>query len=620
MPADVGAFALLAPLVVWSMLFALLCWRGFKIREAFLAASIIWGMAVTLLTELPSLWNGLNYPSLVTGWVMLVLLIIPFLLCSYQSRPARSIPDSVHFSNNVLILFPIAVIIAVTLLIALIAPPNNFDSMTYHMPRLMHWIQNGTVAHYPTNILRQLEMSPWAEYAILHLQLLSGGDYFANLVQWFSMVGCIIAATLIADHCNVSSGGQALSGFLVATIFMGILQASSTQNDLVVSFWLICFAYFGLQSLKGKSVTLILLMSCSLGLAILTKGTAYIFAMPFVVWFLIRGVTTSWRQTASMVVLLGVTVLTVNGGHYFRNIRLFHNPLNSGVDSYSNSYLSVGVVASNITRNIALHLVTPSSQLNRYGVNVMRKLHVLYGVDLNDPATTWPGTSFDEHLRLAPLEDSSGNPLHLCLYLAIAAICLGKKSDSGMRWYTVSVMAGFLLFCVALRWQPWHSRLQLPLFVLFAPIAATVIAGLHRKYLIPALVCLFFLATLPWLFCNVSRPLLSLSALVPEYRGSILLVSRESCYFAGRPDLENSYRDVARIISKQGTKNIGLDTGGIGNLWEYPLWVLSRKDGLGGPKIEHVAVKNISGSIHTSFVPDIIVGFNSNGALGLCSQ
>jgi hypothetical protein len=40
----------------------------------------------------------------------------------------------------------------VTLVTALLAPPNNWDSMTYHMARVAHWKQNRSVDFYPTNI------------------------------------------------------------------------------------------------------------------------------------------------------------------------------------------------------------------------------------------------------------------------------------------------------------------------------------------------------------------------------------------------------------------------------------------------------------------------------------
>ena len=39
----------------------------------------------------------------------------------------------------------------------------------------------GSVAHYPTQIVKQLEMGPVAEYLILHLQVLLGSDRLANL-------------------------------------------------------------------------------------------------------------------------------------------------------------------------------------------------------------------------------------------------------------------------------------------------------------------------------------------------------------------------------------------------------------------------------------------------------
>ena len=77
----------------------------------------------------------------------------------------------------------VAVVIGLTELVAFIAPPNTWDTMAYHMARVAHWAQNGTVRHYPIPYLPQLYHPPWAEFAITHFQLLSGGDRFANAVS-----------------------------------------------------------------------------------------------------------------------------------------------------------------------------------------------------------------------------------------------------------------------------------------------------------------------------------------------------------------------------------------------------------------------------------------------------
>ena len=61
------------------------------------------------------------------------------------------------------------------------------------------WIQRGSIDFYPTAIERQNYQPPLAEFAILHLQLLSGSDRFANLVQWFSFVVSIVLGHFIHD-------------------------------------------------------------------------------------------------------------------------------------------------------------------------------------------------------------------------------------------------------------------------------------------------------------------------------------------------------------------------------------------------------------------------------------
>ena len=68
-----------------------------------------------------------------------------------------------------------------TLVTALISPPNNWDSMTYHMSRVQYWIQNKAIFFFETNNPRQNVFAPLGEFIILHFQILTGSDIFANM-------------------------------------------------------------------------------------------------------------------------------------------------------------------------------------------------------------------------------------------------------------------------------------------------------------------------------------------------------------------------------------------------------------------------------------------------------
>ena len=125
---------------------------------------------------------------------------------------------------------------------ARLAEPGRFVSVPSEPGCCPHWSQNQSVAFYPTHILNQLYLPPWAEYAALQVMLL-GGDYrLAQLVQWFSMLGSLACASLIALELGASPRGQLFSAFFPVMLPMGILQVLSTQNDYVVAFWLVCLS------------------------------------------------------------------------------------------------------------------------------------------------------------------------------------------------------------------------------------------------------------------------------------------------------------------------------------------------------------------------------------------
>lgn len=580
------------PLSAFALIMFCLVARGSGYRQALLAAAVCYGLLLTAATELLSRFSAVTGFTLAAFWGGVACLALLALLPAWDRQAVRGI--RVEHPG---LLAGIAAVLAITLLIALVAPPNNWDSMTYHMARVVHWIQNRSIAHYPTHITRQLYSAPWAEYAIMHLQVLGGGDRFVNLVQWFAMCGSIAGTSLIAREFGASSRSQALAAVVTLTLPLGILQSSSTQNDYVVSFWLVCFVYFGLLLVKTPHLLAAVAAGASLGLALLTKGTAYIFALPLLFWLLLAGLQTDRNRFWKHLLIAAVIVISLNAGHCWRNYTLWGTPLATDGDSLANERFSCRVTISNLARNIVSQTWTPLAAINGLQFQSVAALHETLGIGLSDPATTLNGQIFSPG-KTSLDEDYAGNGLHLLLVLlAVAALAVrGKSLPWPLRSYALSLAGGFLLYCILLKWQPWGARLQLPLFVLAAPLITAAIPLEKMKAAVPVLAVFMFCCSVPWLMGNATRPLWG--------ERSILTASRESLYFAKRPQLESYYRHyVDRYLNGASCNTIGI-TSPSGNAYEYPFWALLARRTATMPQIEHVNIDNISRSIpRRSFQP-----------------
>jgi hypothetical protein len=261
-------------------------------REAFAAAAIAVGAFIALSSEALSLIGALTQPVLVIVW----LAAFTFLSVHVQKRGLIKQAVGWHREGLELgkvskteraLLAATGIFASVLFFVAGVAPPNTNDSLSYHLSRVMHWIQNQGLMHYSTAIDRQLWMPPWAEMAVMQLYLFKGDDGLSNLVQWFSMGASLIVVSLIARRLGAGGAGQVFAALFCVTLPMGILQATSTQTDYATAFWLLCLAYFALLAHQRKpSAVEWVLLSLVVALGVLTKGTYYTFALPFLVWLL----------------------------------------------------------------------------------------------------------------------------------------------------------------------------------------------------------------------------------------------------------------------------------------------------------------------------------------------
>lgn len=618
----------LLPLISGVLLFLIFsqtsCWRS-----SLLSAALVMGVLVAFLTEILSAFRLLGLIGVAGAWALVSLALGFIYFKKYKKKKIASLNSLIQQIKflpkkplALLSLLGLGFIVAAVGLTAVVAAPNTWDSMTYHMSRVAHWIQNASVAHYPTYYLPQLFHPPLAEFAILHLQVLIGGDRLANLVQWFSMVGSIVGVSLIAKQLGANWQSQVFAAVFCATIPMGILQGSSTQNDYVVTFWLVCFASYVLQTVKsGINLKRLLGLGASLGLAILTKTSAYFWAFPFCLWLLFWGIKKIGRQVWKPILLVAIVVIGLNLSHSLRNFELFSTLLGAPADyqqEYKIEVLSLPTFVSNIIKNLALHLdivrnlslqsvITPTTGIAQKLISI---IHSGLGLDVNDPRTTWPPNSFQVP-GLSFDENTAGNPLHL-LILLLSIVIFTKipvlHKNKHIALYMLSLVGGFIMLCLLLKWQPYQSRHHLYFFVLFSAFVGTVFSSLVNKRIIYYFAIFLIVISMPWVVNNKFRPM--------KGSDSIFMVSRIDGYFSNRTWLKEPYTGATNFLQSVdcGVVGLSLEEAPFTSTsvpWEYPLWVLSSEN---GSKFEHVNIKNASAAKsivepHANFTPCAIIAF-----------
>jgi 4-amino-4-deoxy-L-arabinose transferase-like glycosyltransferase len=523
--------------------------RTSDFRFGLLVAATAMGVYLVLVTELLSVLGRLTAFYIAVAWILPAVIGLWIALHVFRRHVARP-PWPLGA-----VLAGLALLLVLILTTGLASAPNNYDSMTYHLPRVMHWLQSESVAHYYTPISRQLYQPPFAEYAIAHVISLTRTDRFAFLVQWFALLGGAVGVSVIARQLGCGPLGQALAATIFVTAPMAILQGSSTQNDLVVTFWIVVVVVAALDSPRDRWLRC-LLAGGAVGLALLTKGTAWILLAPFIIWLAVDMVRRHRHAALVPLAVAALIAVSLNAPHAHRNVETFGNPFGNEQHEYLNDEFGLGVLVSNASRNVALEVSGSAAE------SAVRRLHDVIGRNADDPKTTWPETRFQPDFNL--LEDTAPNPLQMLL-VAVAILTGAWIRDWRPAGYLLAVSIGFLLFSAILKWQPWHSRLLLPLIALMSAWVARVLPKTERRWY--ALLALGLIAAgVATALLNESRPLVG--------RDSVLTTGRiDETFSRSRPDIRDSY--LSAVEQLKGCKRVSIElTGDFSN--EYQMWALLR--------------------------------------------
>lgn len=618
-------------LIAYLLLFVLILKHGCSLRTSLLYASIVFGVIIFGLTELLSLFNAISKNVSLIAWILIDMgLLIALYFIDKQGFmqifSLKKINDGFlllksnflkqDLTSKIFLIISLCFILILSF-IASFAYPNNHDTMIYHLPRVLHWIQNHNVEHYATHIIRQIYSNPFSEYILLQLMLFGKDDRIVNFVQFFCMIGSLIGVSLIVKHFGGSARTQIYTAFITLTIPMGIIQAPNSQNDYILTYWLVCFVYTSLLLISSvvenkNSIFLAALSGASLGLAILTKGSTYVLAFPLCLFLGIYCLYKFKLKYSYLLATIIIVTLLINIPHCYRNYKSFNHllvPKGELTELYMVNEFSIKGFSSSLIRNIGLNFNLSSFSVDKKVENLVNNFHKAINYRINETSTTigsfYRFPKFTLKTKEMFNDFYSSNPIHLILIFLSLLLFFYKpfyRSHKGLFVYSLLLLSSFLFFCLLIKWQPFAIRLQLPLFVLFTPLIGCVFAyavKLNLKLIVYFLLLLLTYCSLPYLFFSDYRSILG--------EKSFLKLNKCLQYYVGAMYLYDVQMPCLDNITYYRKNNIGIMLDA--DDFEYPLWVILRENNQ-SCIIKHVKVKNFSGNYEdTSFEPEVIIDY-----------
>jgi hypothetical protein len=390
-----------------------------------LAVYILASAEIVAMTLVLSTVDGVD--AVGYGIFEAVLLAAAAVVWNFRGRPRPPLPrvDLIGGARRNPIVAMLAAVVAAALVyelfIAVATPPNNGDSLTYHLTRAAAWLRHGGLYRIPHGQPEENDFPPNAEIQILYTFTFLHCDTVAALTQWCAQAALIVGIYGCARRLTFSPPASLFAALLAPTLSLVALQSMTTQNDLVVAAYVIAAAYF----VTGTRPAELALFGIALGLAMGTKPTAF-FAIPILA---LLALVTRPRRLLGTAVIAGLLGCAAFGSYaYVSNLAASGRPAGARVGQPGANIIvritATGTI-STVARNV-YHLIDLSGLDVSYRkllpiTGTARRAFEVLHIPTNPPESTAYPFAFALNQR-ADEDLSFFGPLGFLLVLPLALV------------------------------------------------------------------------------------------------------------------------------------------------------------------------------------------------------
>lgn len=419
-----------------------------------------------------------------------VLLLGAFVAWERAGRPRPPLPPrpSIGFVSSLWAALLAALALVVVLgvgyeLFLLVAtPPNNWDSMHYHLARVAAWHAQRDLGYFPTHNAIENVYPQNAELLVLWTVTFLGRDLLAALPQLLASLATATSVFVIARRLGYDRRLAATSALLFPTLTIVALESVTTQNDLVEASFVVAAVALALGRSRAETV----LAGLALGLAAGTKLT-FLYALPVLVAIGLLALPRRRLVELCCAALVGFLGLGMYG--YVQNVVESGRPQGKA-DQVSTlpPHVTFSGTVSSIART-GYRLVDlsgfdpPSAITSHIAGAAKRTFHALH-IPPNPAASTTKGTfEFTYETNTAASEDSSAlGPLGILLLVPLSlgflVAWIRRRTDRVHGALALALPLYVIALALGTRWNLYVDRFLVTPAALTLPLAPAVLRHL----------------------------------------------------------------------------------------------------------------------------------------------
>lgn len=202
---------------------------------------------------------------------------------AYQFRKSICSIKDMGFINAITLIALTSTVLylaKINLYLVLKIAPGNWDSMTYHLARMAYYLQQGNLSSFNADYWAQV-VHPKNSTILMIFAFLgsSRNENWTQLVQYMSYWLAIFSVYANSRILNIGRAGSLFAAGILGLLTTSLMEASTTQNDLLIASLISCSLYGFLAWRKNKEISYLLLCILCVSISIGVKSAALL-ALP----------------------------------------------------------------------------------------------------------------------------------------------------------------------------------------------------------------------------------------------------------------------------------------------------------------------------------------------------